>query len=70
MNESNAFQLVRKLLTEIIQSQFKLELNEKELQLQTTRKEFEGDVTWVIFPLAKKMGKNPEALGNEIGVGM
>jgi arginyl-tRNA synthetase len=40
---------------------------EEELQLQITRKEFEGDVTLVIFPLAKKVGKNPENFGAEIG---
>ena len=37
------------------------------LQVQVTRKEFEGDYTLVVFPLLKISKKNPEATGNEIG---
>ncbi|MDR3366722.1 MAG: arginine--tRNA ligase [Prevotellaceae bacterium] len=37
------------------------------LQLQKTRKEFEGDITLVVFPLATLSGKSPEETGEEIG---
>ena len=47
------------------------------VEFQTTRKEFEGDITMVIFPLlkviqstrgeAKRSGANPVELGNKIG---
>ncbi len=37
------------------------------LQIQKTRKEFEGDYTLVVFPLLKTSGKSPEITGNEIG---
>lgn len=37
------------------------------LQLQKTRKEFEGDVTLVLFSLATLSGKSPEEAGAEIG---
>lgn len=37
------------------------------LEIQNTRKEFEGQYTLVTFPLIKELKKNPEALGNEIG---
>ena len=37
------------------------------IQLQPTRKEFEGDVTLVVFPLLKTSHKAPEATAAEIG---
>ena len=37
------------------------------IQVQPTRKEFEGDVTLVVFPLLKTSRKAPEATANEIG---
>ncbi len=38
-----------------------------QLQIQKTRKEFEGDYTLVTFPLLKLSRKSPEATANEIG---
>jgi len=37
------------------------------VEFQTTRKEFEGDITMVIFPLLKLIKSNPVELGNKIG---
>lgn len=37
------------------------------LEIQNTRKEFEGQYTLVTFPLIKELKKSPEDLGNEIG---
>nr|WP_294785302.1 arginine--tRNA ligase [uncultured Flavobacterium sp.] len=37
------------------------------IEFQTTRKEFEGDITMVIFPLLKLTKSNPVDLGNKIG---
>jgi arginyl-tRNA synthetase len=37
------------------------------VEFQTTRKEFEGDITMVIFPLLKVVKSNPVELGNKIG---
>lgn len=37
------------------------------IQIQATRKEFEGDLTVVIFPLLRISKKSPETTGNEIG---
>jgi len=40
----------------------------EKIELQATRKEFEGDVTMVIFPLLKVVkGSNPAELGSKIG---
>lgn len=37
------------------------------VEFQSTRKEFEGDITVVIFPLLKVIKSNPVELGNKIG---
>lgn len=42
-------------------------LEDAQLQIQKTRKEFEGDYTLVAFPLLKVSKKNPEATSQEIG---
>ena len=38
-----------------------------EIQLQKTRKEFQGDITLVVFPFLKASKKGPEQTANEIG---
>src|SRR6202007_3123162 len=38
-----------------------------EISFQKTRKEFEGEITLVTFPLLKTSGKSPEVTGNDIG---
>ncbi len=40
---------------------------ESQLQIQKTRKEFEGDYTLVVFPLLKLSRKGPEQTAQEIG---
>lgn len=43
-------------------------LSIEKVELQATRKDFEGDITLVIFPLLKVIkGSNPAELGNKIG---
>lgn len=37
------------------------------IQIQKTRKEFEGDITLVVFPFTKASRKGPEATAQEIG---
>lgn len=39
----------------------------EKVEFQSTRKEFEGDITMVIFPLLKQIKSNPVELGNAIG---
>ncbi|MFP9100573.1 arginine--tRNA ligase [Flavobacterium sp. RHBU_24] len=39
----------------------------EKVELQATRKDFEGDITMVIFPLLKLIKGNPVELGNKIG---
>ena len=54
---------VRKACSEL----FSVELAEGQLQLQKTRKEFEGDITVVVFPLTKLSKLSPEATGEALG---
>lgn len=46
---------------------FNIELDAATIQLQQTRKEFEGDVTLVVFPLTKISKVGPEQTGQIIG---
>lgn len=39
----------------------------EKIEFQGTRKEFEGDITMVLFPLLKQIKSNPVELGNKIG---
>ncbi len=43
------------------------ETSADEIQIQKTRKEFEGDYTMVTFPLLRKSRKSPEATATEVG---
>ncbi|MBR3677443.1 MAG: arginine--tRNA ligase, partial [Alistipes sp.] len=43
------------------------EVADSHIQIQKTRKEFEGDYTLVVFPLVKLARKAPEAVATEIG---
>ena len=57
------------ILTPSIQSaiQALFDVTVDKIEFQTTRKEFEGDITMVIFPLLKVTKSNPAELGNKIG---
>ena len=44
-----------------------VEANDNLIQLQKTRKDFEGDITLVVFPFAKMAKKAPPMIGEEIG---
>lgn len=43
------------------------EIPASQLALQETRKEFEGQITLVVFPVTRFSKKSPEVTGNEIG---
>jgi arginyl-tRNA synthetase len=46
---------------------YKTDIKVSEIQVQETRKEFEGDLTIVVFPLLKLSKKSPEATAQELG---
>lgn len=50
-----------------VKALYNADVNEKMIQTQATRKEFEGDITLVTFPLLKTSRKSPEITAQEIG---
>ena len=46
---------------------YSLSIEEKEIQINETKPEFEGDYTLVLFSFIKQLKKSPEQLGKEIG---
>ena len=63
----NPEQLISTLVKEAVKSIYNLNVDEKLLQTQATRKEFEGDITAIMFPLLKISKSLPEQTGEEIG---
>ncbi|SFD71093.1 arginine--tRNA ligase [Flavobacterium phragmitis] len=58
-------QILTPSIQQAIQALF--DVTVEKIEFQTTRKEFEGDITMVIFPLLKVIKSNPAELGNKIG---
>ena len=58
-------QILSTPIEKAIQSLFDVTIDK--IEFQSTRKEFEGDITMVIFPLLKVIKSNPVELGNKIG---
>ncbi|MGX5691338.1 arginine--tRNA ligase [Arcticibacter tournemirensis] len=50
-----------------VKALYSTELKESDINLQETRKEFEGEITIVTFPLTRFSKKSPEQTGSEIG---
>lgn len=46
---------------------YNIEVANSAIQLQNTRKDFDGDITLVVFPFTRFSKKNPEATAGEIG---
>jgi arginyl-tRNA synthetase len=66
---NNVNTVVQKILDSIvkegIKSIYKIDL--EKVEFQETRKDFEGDITIVVFPLLKKIKGNPVEIANQIG---
>lgn len=58
---------IRKALLEGANAIFGVEIEEKLVQFQKTRKDFEGDITLVTFPFVKLLKTSPEIAGQKIG---
>lgn len=54
-------------IKEAVRSIYDAEADDDLLQIQKTRKEFEGDYTLVVFPLSRISHRSPEQTANEIG---
>jgi len=60
----NIEQSLKKAIQEALLALYQVE---EEVVLQPTKKDFEGNYTYVVFPLVKSLRKNPAELGNAIG---
>lgn len=50
-----------------VQEYFQIDMQAHEIQFQETRKEFEGDLTYTVFPLVKLAKKSPEQIAQLLG---
>ena len=57
--------ILKSKLSEYLKLKYDVDFNDFEIQL--TRKDFEGDLTIVVFPLVKILRQSPANLGNELG---
>ncbi|PWT72158.1 MAG: arginine--tRNA ligase [Bacteroidetes bacterium] len=58
---------IRQATQELIYSKFQLRVDARDILVNETKPEFEGDYTVVLFSFVKILKKNPETLGNELG---
>ena len=57
--------ILKSKLSKYLKLKYDVDFNDFEIQL--TRKDFEGDLTIVVFPLVKIIRQSPANLGNELG---
>lgn len=60
-------QVLREKAAEAITEVFGFSISPANLVINPTRKEFEGDLTLVVFGIAKQAGKSPDQVGQELG---
>ena len=54
-----------KIVSNFLEKEYKILIDDFEFQL--TKKDFEGDLTLVLFPIAKKINLNPQEFGDKLG---
>jgi arginyl-tRNA synthetase len=58
---------IKPLVVKELKNLYGQDFNESDLTINSTKPEFEGDYTLVLFSFVKQLKKSPEQLGNEIG---
>jgi arginyl-tRNA synthetase len=58
---------LRNRICEGIETLFQFRPDLEQVQIQQTRKEFRGDMTFVVFPFTRHSGKNPEETASLLG---
>lgn len=58
---------IQSVVAQAVSTLYQFETEPEQIQIQKTKKEFEGDITVVVFPFVKAARKSPEAAGQEIG---
>jgi arginyl-tRNA synthetase len=59
--------ILKDLVAQAALQHWNIALSEDQVQVQKTRREFEGDFTVVVFPLLRYSKQNPEQTGNFLG---
>ena len=54
-------------ITDAVKELFAADIPANQINFQTTRKEFDGDVTLVVFPMVRLAKKSPEQTANDLG---
>ncbi|MGP1515184.1 MAG: arginine--tRNA ligase [Bacteroidales bacterium] len=60
-------QLIKQAVSESLRTLYSVEIVSEDIELQPTKKEFEGDITLVVFPFVKFAKKKPEEAAQQIG---
>lgn len=63
----NIESIVKTKLIDAIKSNYAQDVELKQIQLQKTRREIEGDITVVVFPFLRLSKKSPEQTANDLG---
>jgi arginyl-tRNA synthetase len=58
---------IQSVVAQSVKTLYGVETAFDQIQIQKTKREFEGDITVVVFPFVKIARKSPEATGQEIG---
>jgi arginyl-tRNA synthetase len=58
---------IRSATRQVLLDQYQHSIDSKDILVNETKPEFEGDYTVVLFTFAKPVKKSPETLGNELG---
>ena len=58
---------IKRFTEEILRDQYHLSIDAKDLLVNETKPEFEGDFTVILFAFVKKTNKSPEQFGQELG---
>lgn len=67
MNQHNLQQILQKEVYSAIDKLYSTTVEQSQITFQETRKEFEGDITLVVFPFTKISKKGPEQTAQDIG---
>ena len=59
--------IIQQGVVRAVKALYEQDLDVASVQVQQTRKEFEGDYTVVVFPLTRLAGKKPDEIGQELG---
>ncbi|MEN8227219.1 MAG: arginine--tRNA ligase [Bacteroidota bacterium] len=60
-------QIIRSVAVEAVRDAWSVNIQEDQVQIQKTRRDFEGDFTLVVFPLLRHSKCSPEETGNAMG---